>query len=258
MQYHYHLQSFIYSLLKGSKYHDIHDKEGYKFFCFSNIFPVTKTIEDNSLRTFIVSSPDREFVDYLFELLYSQSNVEVHIGSMKFKIDFLDKFVVKLPHDYSQISLITGTPIIIRIPKDKYKAYGIKPSKDYDYVYWRSGYPIDLFISAIENNLLKKYSVYYYHHHHGDNRHGLLHLAEKNNQNLLAPSQLPSSLIQKFKFKKQISTRVFMKGFEQVVIGTLWELNFYESVKKDIVQFSLDSGLGERNSLGFGFMNMVN
>ena len=39
MQYHYHLQGFIYSLLKGSKYHSSHDKEGYKFFCFSNIFP---------------------------------------------------------------------------------------------------------------------------------------------------------------------------------------------------------------------------
>lgn len=27
-QYHYHLQSFIYSLLKGSKYEYLHDKKG--------------------------------------------------------------------------------------------------------------------------------------------------------------------------------------------------------------------------------------
>jgi CRISPR-associated endoribonuclease Cas6 len=40
MQYHYYLQSFIYDLLKGSKFHYLHDKQGYKFFCFSNIFPV--------------------------------------------------------------------------------------------------------------------------------------------------------------------------------------------------------------------------
>lgn len=30
MQYHYHLQGFIYNLLKGSKYDYVHDKDGYK------------------------------------------------------------------------------------------------------------------------------------------------------------------------------------------------------------------------------------
>jgi CRISPR/Cas system endoribonuclease Cas6 (RAMP superfamily) len=32
MQYHYHLQSFIYNLLRDSNYHSLHNKEGYKFF----------------------------------------------------------------------------------------------------------------------------------------------------------------------------------------------------------------------------------
>ena len=57
MQYHYHLQGFIYNLLKGSKYDYMHDKEGYKFFCFSNIFPATEYLEKNDLRTLIISSP---------------------------------------------------------------------------------------------------------------------------------------------------------------------------------------------------------
>ena len=29
------------------------------------------------------------------------------------------------------------------------------------------------------------------------------------------------------------------------------------SNNKDIIEFSIDSGLGERNSLGFGFMNLI-
>jgi len=58
-----------------------------------------------------------------------------------------------------------------------------------------------------------------------------------------------------FKFKKQISTRVLMKGFEHVVIRTLWEFGF-NNTNKDLIQFALDAGLGERNSLGFGFMNL--
>jgi CRISPR/Cas system endoribonuclease Cas6 (RAMP superfamily) len=46
-----------------------------------------------------------------------------------------------------------------------------------------------------------------------------------------------------------------MKGFEQVIIGTLWEFGFNNG-NKDLIQFALDAGLGERNSLGFGFMNL--
>ena len=66
-----------------------------------------------------------------------------------------------------------------------------------------------------------------------------------------------------FKFKKQISTRVSINKFEQVIIGSIWEFIFNRihnnnnnNNNKDIIQFALDSGLGERNSLGFGFMNL--
>jgi CRISPR-associated endoribonuclease Cas6 len=74
MQYHYYLQGFIYNLLKGSKYHYIHNKEGYKFFCFSNIFPATKNLEKNDLRTLIISSPDYEFIAHLYEMLNQSWN----------------------------------------------------------------------------------------------------------------------------------------------------------------------------------------
>jgi CRISPR-associated endoribonuclease Cas6 len=61
-----------------------------------------------------------------------------------------------------------------------------------------------------------------------------------------------------FKFKKQISIRVSINKFEQVIIGSIWEFIFnrINNNNKDIIQFALDSGLGEHNSLGFGFMNL--
>ena len=68
MQYHYHLQGFIYNLLKGSKYHYIHNKVGYKFFCFSNIFPVNRLII-GGYRNLIISSPNEDFILYLYEQL---------------------------------------------------------------------------------------------------------------------------------------------------------------------------------------------
>lgn len=244
MQYHYHLQGFIYSLLKGSKYDYVHDKEGYKFFCFSNIFPA-KDLKKNDIRTLIISSPDKEFVYHLNEMLLRLSNLEIKIGGMRFKVDYVDKLDVRLPRN-SPFTLITGTPIIIRIPREKYKAYDVDPKGKYDYVYWRSDHPIDLFVSQLENNLTKKYAEYF----------GLGNDNNMTELNVGGVEKPRLFLFQKFKFKKQVSTKVPLKGFDQVVIGTVWEFGFDADANRDMIQFALDAGLGERNSLGFGFVNL--
>jgi CRISPR-associated endoribonuclease Cas6 len=251
MQYHYHMQGFIYNLLRGSKFHYIHNKKGYKFFCFSNIFPVTRNLEKNDMRTMIISSPSTEFITYVYEILQQQSwnaAAEIKIVNMRFRIDSVDKLIVTLPDD-SPFTLITGTPIIVRIPREKYKEYSIEPSNKYDYIYWRSEHPIDLFISQIENNLLKKYMEYYGPEDNGANIQNIREITST-----VQPSSF--SFFQKIKFKKQVSTRLLMKDFEQIVIGTVWEFGFNVDVNKTLIQFVLDTGLGERNSLGFGFINL--
>ena len=45
MNYHYNLQGLIYKMLRGSKHDKIHDKTGYKFFCYSNIFPFQNILD---------------------------------------------------------------------------------------------------------------------------------------------------------------------------------------------------------------------
>ncbi|MEP0825717.1 MAG: hypothetical protein HRF40_09535, partial [Nitrososphaera sp.] len=127
---------------------------------------------------------------------------------------------------------------------ERYKVYGIEPKGQYDYVYWRNDHPIDLFMSQIEINLAKKYAEYF----------GLDKVASRPMERHTVGSRLP--LFQEVKFKKQISTVVSMKGFDHVVIGTVWEFEFDTCANMDMIRFALDSGLGERNSLGFGFMNV--
>jgi CRISPR-associated endoribonuclease Cas6 len=167
---------------------------------------------------------------------------------MRFGIDSIEKFVLRVPKGFP-FTIITGTPIIIRVPRVKYKIYGIKPNRNYDYIYWRNGYPNDLFVSQVENNLLKKFVEYL---------HEINPQTVNNTKDIDTPIRSSFSLLHKFKFIKQVSTRIFMKGFEQVVIGTIWEFGFNVGADKDIIEFSLDAGLGERNSLGFGFMNLIN
>ena len=47
-----------------------------------------------------------------------------------------------------------------------------------------------------------------------------------------------------------------MKNSEQIVIGTVWEFGFEGWEDKKLIKFALDAGLGERNSMGFGSMNL--
>ena len=80
------------NLLRGSIYEQIHDTRGSKFFSFSNIFPHAD-LKQGDIRTFIISSPDDEFVRYLFDILLISARREttVNIGHMKFKISYLKK-----------------------------------------------------------------------------------------------------------------------------------------------------------------------
>jgi len=234
MQYHHYVQGLIYNTLRGSVY-DNHDKLGYKFFSFSNIFPFDD-LQKNDLRNLIISSPNNEFISYLQEQLEYDSN-NIRIGRMKFKIDHSDKLNVTLPND-GMFSLITGTPIIIRIKKENYECMTEHQlTNDYEYVYWRSDHPVDLFLTQLEDNLIKKYNRYY----------GL--------EGTVIEQRNP--IFQKSLFKKQISTRLSLAGRDSqqtIVIGTTWEFLFNSA--NPLVQFGLDTGLGELGSMGFGFMNL--
>ena len=124
-------------------------------------------------------------------------------------------------------------------------AYDSERIKRYDYVYWRSGHPTNLLIKQLEDNIWKKYIQY---HQERYVRNGEASAQNYNNNPLFSD----------FRFKKQISTRLLVNGHSQIVIGTVCEFVLNSnSNNKDIIEFAIDSGLGERNSLGFGFMNLI-
>jgi CRISPR-associated endoribonuclease Cas6 len=86
LMYHHKLQGFLYRLLEGSVYAGLHDRRGYKFFCFSNIFPSVDMREGDG-RCFLVSSPDAGLIGVWVEQLGKlQSDGErVNVGEMSFR-----------------------------------------------------------------------------------------------------------------------------------------------------------------------------
>jgi len=86
IKYHHKLQGFIYNLLRDTPYSVLHDKKGYKFISFSNIFP-SKDMKTGNIRHLIVSSPDNVLIKFFKERLEKIENGHIGIGEMLFKIE---------------------------------------------------------------------------------------------------------------------------------------------------------------------------
>ncbi|MCW1296375.1 MAG: CRISPR-associated endoribonuclease Cas6 [Candidatus Parvarchaeota archaeon] len=228
-KYHHKLQGAIYNLLKNTIFSNLHSKKGYKFFCFSNIFPFDD-IKTGDIRRFLISSPNKELINAIKYQIESDMERTINVGEMEFKVN--DYKILK-PKLGRSCSLITGTPIVMRIPRKNYKEYGMRSK--YDYTYWRPNHPFEAFINQITENLFKKYNEF-----HGTEA-----------------KEFP--IFQQFLLKKSVCNHVVIEGKEIKIFGSLWQFifDYLDNDQREILQFGLETGLGELNSLGFGFMNVV-
>jgi len=224
-EYHYKVQGFIYSLLLNTKFHHLHDKQGFKFFCFSNIYK-----SKNSNHNLIISSPDLDFITHVEYQLNKiiKNQIPVEAGGLFELIK-----VVKIPDRNLMfpLKIVTQSPIIVRIPVEKYQGR-ITDTAPYKEIFWRSDHPVDLFVDALEANMKKKFAEF-------------------------TGVHIDGRIFERYDFKKQVSTKVELANSKIPVIGSLWELEFSANIHPTIQKFALDCGLGERNSLGFGFVNPI-
>ena len=229
--YYHNIQSFVYNLIKHTEFHNIHDFNGKMSqnksitpFCYSNIFPYGYMRKSN-IRNLIVSSPNEKFISIIFEKLKNHQSF-ITLGGMQFEIESINKLSLKIT---SSQMVSTGTPLIVRIPESEYRNYNIEVKHDFKYIFWRKTYPLEVLLKQLEINIKRKYYNYYKH------------------------TPKCSLGLSKFIFRKQISQRLRIHDSTQIIIGTLWDFWFDEI--NELTKFALDAGLGERNRLGFGFLN---
>ena len=247
MKYYSKFQGFIYRELIDTPYRFLHEKKGYKFFCFSNTFPLKKSkdnniapFKENERKYWLISSPDTGFVYVLNKKLekIKEENKIINFGEMQFYLEGIKDLKVKIRN---KLKLKIETPIILRISKKTYEMYGVKPPKEYKYLFWRQKWPFELFSKNLTNNLLNKYKEFY-------------QIKDKE-FNKFKEKILP--LFQRFEFVKAVVNHVLINGVEQKFIGTLW--NFYfdwlNEEQRKLLEFAMDCGFGEKNSYGFGFVN---
>lgn len=230
----YHkIQGFVYNMLR-EKFPELHNKKGYKFFCFSNIFPYgSGKMREGEIKNFIISSPSQKIIDTIVEFLSKNEGKTVNIGENLFSIKSWKVFNVSLPTKNVRIS--TATPIIIRIPERMYEAYGIpKEKRKKSYVYWRPEYSFKAFAKQLSENLIKKFNDFY------------------------GTKIQDYNLFEHFIFKKSVNLRLVIEGKSYGASGSLWDFHwsYMDPVQRKIIEFGLDAGFGERNSFGFGFVNL--
>lgn len=165
---------------------------------------------------------------------------------MTFMIDYCSKFDISLPLDAS-VSLITATPILCNIHRYRFEeANAPHLVNGHKSTYWHSTHPVDLFLRQVYDNLVKKFNTY----------HGRLAAAVGGDVDADPKAYPREQLFYKSRFLKQVAVPLSMgQGrFRHIVIGTNWLFGF---VDPELAGFALDAGLGELNSLGFGFMNVM-
>ncbi len=236
------MQGFIYSQLRGTPLEFLHDKPGCKFFCFSNIFrpnrekkqrPFPQVIRSGDGLCWLISSPNERLIQCIFEkaLVFKKENAPINMGEARFNLESAKTLQPKLR---VPCRLVTATPIVMRIPQYAFANYGI--SSSLPWLYWRPDIDFNAFIKQLEENAFKKFNEY-------------------NNTDIKC-----FPLFEQFEFKKATTTQIVEEGKNIPLHGSIWEFRFscLSPKQQKVLQFAADSGLGEKNTLGNGFVNVVN
>lgn len=212
----YTIQGFIYSILKEDySFNTLHDTTGFKFFNFSNIFPISD-FEKNSLKKLIISSPNDNLIKSIYNKLINKSSFRLK----NHKMEILKVMILK---NKKCNNFISATPIVLFEDNRNNKYYSFKQNPDFNF-----------FFDRLKDNALKKYNAFY-----DDD------------------FNLDSDLFTNFEFAREVSIRLKKDGNQFIIIGSLWKnLEFNLTFQNEkFYNFLFENGLGEKNSLGFGFLN---
>jgi CRISPR-associated endoribonuclease Cas6 len=235
-QYH-KVQGFIYDkLIANTEFKNIHSLKTYKLFCFSNIFPPT-LVKNGELRHLLFSSPNNQLVYSVFSRIRENliSDKVVTIGEQQYRIKGLELLETIITDNRCIIR--TSTPVSVRIPERSYSDYDISKEEQKErFMYWRSNLSQDIFLALIMNNMKSKFEHFY----------------RRRINNI-------ESIIGSLALIKEVVIHIPLDDYTIKVPASFWRLyfdNLHNEFRRRFLNFILDTGIGERNSAGLGFLNV--
>lgn len=216
----HYMQSVIYSRFNQEDEKDFHASNDFRFFSFSDFFP-SGGMNKGEQKKIIVSSPDRKKIAILAKSFAEDD--QIYLGANKFRILSIKTFNL----NFAPKSYISGSPVVLYSDNKKGRFFSLK-----------EGDSISFFMERIKENAIKKYTQF----------------------SGKSPRYLEGPLFDSVRLKKEVSVKINHRGGDFYIIGSLWErLGIIKGRKIDFdfYKFILDCGIGEKNSLGFGFINPV-
>lgn len=214
----HYFQSLIYSRLQDIGIGHIHDGTKFRFFTFSDFFP-SGPMKPGEQKSIIVSSPSIEFIKSLHEAM--ERSDEVYLGNAI----LLLKETSMVEFSSSPAAFITGSPVVL-----------YKDNRQNLYFSMKRGDSLAFFMLRIKENAVKRYRQF------------------SGNKNF----ELPHPLFDSAVFNREVAVRVSKGKNKFIIIGSAWyKLERFRKLRRDeqFYRFLLDAGLGEKSSLGFGFLN---
>jgi len=223
--YNYILSSIIYNKIQDLDLaHELHNSNTFKFFNFSLLnIPNRKIVKDgiiakNGKINFYISSPN----DLLIKNLVNGfvDDLEIKLKNEKLTVTKIE--ALKTPEFSEKSEFITLSPIIIRDTQKndgKLKRIDLAPS--------------DKFFKGVESNLIKKYCKF--------------NELEDTCKEIKAYSEMASVKRKRITIPKGSNTTYHRAYMMDIILeGDL-----------DLINFTYDVGLGEKNSMGFGMIKYI-
>lgn len=189
--------------------------KGFKFFSFSNIFPVSDFKKDES-KNLIISSPNQN----LIRALYSQLNELENFYLNKFNMG-IENIKVINPKNYDKF--ISSTPVVLFEDNTKNQYYSFNNKPDFNF-----------FFERLKDNAVKKYNAF----------SGLDFTLEND---LFESFEFGREV--SVRVTKDGNTFIVIGSLWKNLEANINKEN------RNFYRFLLDVGLGEKNSLGFGMIN---
>nr|WP_275039994.1 CRISPR-associated endoribonuclease Cas6 [Natrialba hulunbeirensis] len=228
----------MWNALENTEYDTLHDSGGPPGFVMSNPFP-PGDMQEGDDRTLLVASHDEGLLAHVAEDLLDDR--ELNIGQMPFLVDNIQSLEPDVGEPGTRGTLETGTGLLVRIPPWQCEEYGIDHPGGDTPVFWRPEHTTEPLLTQLESNLDQKHELFA----HDD---------------LPGPSDVDGDLFDGYELIKTFAVPVTVtEGQEMTYVLSKWEFNY--TVRDDShrrhLNLALDCGLGERNSLGLGFMNIT-
>ncbi len=234
--YHRGLAGRIWRALDNSQFDDLHDSSEPTGLSFSNPFPFGPISEGDQLNVLVASTSDDVLRALGRNLIEDR---DFNIKQMPFTVEEVTGVSPDVGEPGTKGVLETATGLVVRIPPHKFDEYNIDAPDD-ESEFWKPEHSLRPLKRQLENNLDRKHTQFC-------------------QEYLPGPSDVDGNLFDEYELIKTYALPVAVtEGVELTYV--LSKFRFGYTVRDDDhrrhLNLALDAGLGERNSLGFGFVNV--